>query len=220
MKQRLTPEIIAMRVARELEDGWYVNLGIGIPALVSDLISPDKTIVYQTEHGLLGVGPPAPPDQADPELVNTLAVPVTLIPGAAIFHSADSFVMIRGGHLDATVLGAFQVSEQGDIANWMVPQRGVGSIGGAADLVTGAKHVFVAMEHTTREGQPRILRRCTYPLTGKGVVDKIFTDVAVIEVTPEGLLLREVAPGFTHQDVQAMTEPRLRVSKDLREIEI
>ncbi len=209
-----------MRIARELGDGFYVNLGIGLPTLVANFLPPDRTVFLQSENGVLGVGPAPADGEADPDLVNAGGLPITLLPGGCFFSSHDSFAMIRGGHIDLAVLGAFQVSEQGDLANWMLPERGVGSIGGAADLVCGAKRVIVAMEHTSRDGRPRIVRQCSYPLTGRGVVDTIVTDVAVIAVTPEGLLLRELAPGWTPAAVQAITEPRLRLAPDLKEMEL
>ncbi|MBI2866334.1 MAG: CoA transferase subunit B [Chloroflexi bacterium] len=216
----LSRELIALRVARELRDGFYVNLGIGLPTLVANFIPPDITVILQAENGMLGYGHIAEEGEIDPDLVNAGGQYVTLIPGGCFFHSADSFAMIRGGHMDLTVLGGLQVSEKGDLANWMVPQRGVGSIGGAMDLVYGAKRVIIAMEHTTRGGEPRILRECSYPITGKGVVDTIITSLAVIEVTPDGLLLQEVAPGVTPEEVQVVTEPPLALSASLREMEL
>ncbi|MBI2885930.1 MAG: 3-oxoacid CoA-transferase subunit B [Chloroflexi bacterium] len=209
-----------MRIARELEDGWYVNLGIGLPTLVANYLPPDKLVVIHSENGVLGVGPAPELGQEDPDLCNAGGQPVTLIPGGCLFGHAESFAIIRGRHLDVAVLGALQVSEGGDLANWMLPQRGVGSIGGGADIARGAKRVYVAMEHTTREGEPKILRQCSYPLTGRGVVNAIFTDLAVIRVSPQGLLLEEIAPGWTPEEVQARTEPRLMVSPALREIRL
>lgn len=220
MKSGLTRELIALRIARELRDGYYVNLGIGLPTLVSNFIPQDIEVFLQSENGVLGYGPIAEPDQIDQDLINAGGQPVTLVPGASFFHHADSFAMIRGGHLDVTVLGGLQVSEKGDLANWMVPERGVGSIGGAMDLVSGAKRVIVAMEHITREGEPRIVKECTYPLTGKGVVNLVVTNLGVIEVTKEGLVLRELAPGLTPEEVQAVTEPRLLLAPDLKEMEL
>jgi len=216
----LTRELIALRVAKELRDGFYVNLGIGLPTLVSNFIPPDITVILQSQNGMLGYGRLAEEHELDPDLINAGGQFVTLTPGACFFHSADSFAMIRGGHVDLTVLGGLQVSERGDLANWMVPQRGVGSIGGAMDLVYGARRVIIAMEHTTRRGEPRIVRQCTFPLTGKGVVNTIITNLAVMEVTREGLVLQEVAPGVTPEEVQAASEPRLRVSPQLREMEL
>lgn len=217
-KERLPREVILMRVARELEDGSYVNLGIGMPTLVANYIGPEKTVIIHSENGLVGTGPMPEPGQEDPDLCNAGGQPVTMIPGAAIVHHADSFAIVRGKHLDAAVLGGLQVSEKGDLANWMRPDRGVGSIGGAADIARGAKKVYVAMEHVTKEGEFKIVKRCTYPLTGAGVVHTIFTDAAVIRVTPQGLVLEEAAPGWTPEDVQAITEPTLLVSPQFREI--
>ncbi len=216
----LTRELIALRVAKELRDGFYVNLGIGLPTLVSNFIPSGMTVTLQAENGMLGYGRIAQEEEIDPDLINAGGQYVTLAPGACFFHSADSFAMIRGGHVDLTVLGGLQVSERGDLANWMVPQRGVGSIGGAMDLVCGAKRVIIAMEHTARGGIPRIVRECTYPLTGKGVVNTIVTSLAVVEVTRQGLVLQEVAPGVTPEEVQAATEPRLILSPKLREMEL
>ncbi|MBI2917560.1 MAG: CoA transferase subunit B [Chloroflexi bacterium] len=215
----LTRELIALRVVKELRDGFYVNLGIGLPTLVSNFIPPGMTVILQSENGMLGYGRIAEEREIDPDLINAGGQYVTLAPGACFFHSADSFAMIRGGHVDLTVLGGLQVSEKGDLANWMVPQRGVGSIGGAMDLVYGAKRVIIAMEHTAK-GQPRIVRECTYPLTGRRVVNTIVTNLAVIEVTRQGLVLQEVAPSVTAEEVQAVTEPRLIISPDLREMEL
>jgi 3-oxoacid CoA-transferase subunit B len=214
--QGITRELIAARVARELRGGMYVNLGIGLPTLVSNF-APDG-VILQAECGVLGYGRIAADEERDPDLINAGGQYVTLNPGGAFFHSADSFGMIRGGHVDVAVLGGFQVSETGDLANWLNPERGIGSIGGAMDLAAGARRVIVAMEHVTREGAPKIVRRCTYPLTGAGVVDLIVTDLAVLEVTPDGLVLREVAPGLTSEEIQAVTEPRVIVPPDVREM--
>lgn len=220
MKSGLSRELIAMRVAQELRDGYYVNLGIGLPTLVSNFIPEGKDIILHAENGILGYGRIADEGEMDPDLVNAGSQPLTLNPGAAFFNSADAFAMIRGGHIDVSVLGAFQVSERGDLANWMVLEREVGSVGGSMDLVSGTKKVIVAMEHTTRSGEPRIVKECTYPLTGRGVVNTIITNLAVIEVTPEGLLLKEVAPSVTPEEVQAVTEPEVKLAKDLREMEL
>ena len=216
----LTRELIALRVARELRDGMVVNLGIGLPTLVSNFIPEGISVLFQAENGILGYGGIAPDDEYDQDLINAGGQPVTLLPGAAFFHSADSFAMIRGGHIDLSVLGGLQVSEKGDLANWMVPARKAGSIGGAMDLAVGAKKLIVAMEHTTKDGGPRIVRECTYPLTAVRAVDLIVTSLAAIEVTPEGLVLTEVAPGITPEEVYAATEPRLTPAKDLREMEL
>jgi len=220
VKERLDRETIAMRIAKELRDGYYVNLGIGIPTLVSDFIPEGRTIIFQAENGILGYGALATEEERDADLINAGGQPVTLVPGASFFHHADSFAMIRGGHIDLTVLGGYQVSEKGDLANWMVPWRKAGSIGGAMDLVSGAKRVIVAMEHTTKDGEPKIVKECTYPLTGKECVDLVVTDLAVIEVTKEGLLLKEYAPGFSVEEIQAVTEPKLKIAEDLKEIEL
>ncbi len=216
----LTRELIALRVARELRDGMVANLGIGLPTLVSNFIPEGITVLLQAENGILGYGGIAPDDQYDQDLINAGGQPVTLRPGAAFFDSADSFAMIRGGHVDLSVLGGFQVSEKGDLANWMRPERKAGSIGGAMDLAVGARKLIVAMEHTTKNGEPRIVRECSYPLTAIRAVDLIITNLAAIEVTPEGLLLTEVAPGVTPEEVYAATEPRLTPAKDLREMEL
>ena len=213
----LSRELIALRVARELREGMVVNLGIGLPTLVSNFVPPDMEILFQAENGILGYGGISETD-FDPDLINAGGQPVTLRPGASFFDSAVSFAMIRGGHVDVAVLGGLEVSEQGDLANWYIPERGGGSIGGAMDLAVGARRLIVAMSHTTRDGRPRIRKRCEYPLTAPGVVDLIVTDLAVIEVHPDGLLLTEVAPGVTPDLVQARTEPPLRVSPRLREI--
>ena len=217
---RLAREVIAMRVAKELPDGACVNLGIGIPTLVSQFMPEGRAVVYHSESGVLNYGPLAGEGEEDIDLINAGGQFLAPSPGMAFFHSADAFAMIRGGHIDVAVLGAFQVSERGDLANWMLPSLGVGNIGGAMDLAAGAKRVIVAMEHGDPQGHPKIVRECSYPLTGPACVDLIVTDVAVIAVTPRGLLLREVAPGWTPQEVQAITEPRLAVSPDVREFEL
>ncbi len=219
-KERMPRELILMRVAKELEDGSYVNLGIGMPTLVANYIGDGKTVIIHSENGLVGTGPMPEPGQEDPDLCNAGGQAVTMIPGAAIVHHADSFAIVRGKHLDAAVLGGLQVAENGDLANWMRPDRGVGSIGGAADIARGAKKVYVAMEHITKDGEFKIVKRCSYPLTGAGVVHTIFTDAAVIRVTPQGLVLEEAAPGWTPEDVQAITEPTLIVSPDFKEISL
>ena len=218
MKERLDREVIAMRVAKELPDGAYVNLGIGMPTLVSNYVPEGRTIIFQAESGLLNCGPIAEEGPEDIDLINAGGQFLLPVPGMAFFHSADSFGMIRGGHIDVTVLGGFQVSEKGDLANWFLPARGIGGMGGAMDLVVGAKRVIVTMEHVDPKGQPKILKECTYPLTGKECVDLIVTDLGVIEVTPQGLTLREVAPGWTPQEVQEQTEARLIVPPDVSEM--
>ncbi|MCH9010712.1 MAG: 3-oxoacid CoA-transferase subunit B [Chloroflexi bacterium] len=219
-KARLEREIIAMRVARELQDGDVVNLGIGIPSLCSQFVPEGRSVMYHSESGVLNFGPLAEPGEEDMDLTNASGHFLAWVPGMSFFHSADAFAMIRGGHIDVTVLGALQVSEKGDLANWMLPERGVGNVGGAMDLAAGAKRVIVAMEHTDRSGRSKLVRECTYPLTGKECVDLIVTDIAVIEPKEEGLLLREVAPGWTAEDVQRETEPDLLVSSDLCDIQL
>lgn len=217
---RLDRETIALRVARELPDGAYVNLGIGIPTLVSQFVPEGRTIIYHAEDGILNYGPLAGQGQEDIDLINAGLQFLLPVPGMAFFHSADAFAMIRGGHIDIAVLGAFQVSEHGDLANWLRPDRGIGNIGGAMDLAAGAKRVIVAMEHTDPQGKSKVVRDCSFPLTGSRCVSLVVTDVAVIEVMPQGLLLRELAPGWTPQEVQAITEPRLALAHDLKEMEL
>ena len=218
----LSRELIALRIAKELEDGTYVNLGIGIPTLVSDWIE-GRDIVLQAELGMLNTGPLAQQGQVEQDLINASAQPVTELPGSCYFSENESFAMIRGGYMDAAVLGALQVSEKGDLAGWNNPGRGlpddIGNIGGSMDLAVGAKRVIVAMIHTTREGDYKICKQCSYPLTAQGVVDTIVTDLAFISVTPEGLVLRELAPGITAEDVQSVTEPKLIIAGDLKEMD-
>ena len=219
-KLRLDREIIAMRVARELQDGDVVNLGIGIPSLCSQFVPEGREVLYHSESGVLNFGPMAEPGEEDVDLTNASGQFLAWYPGMSFFHSADAFAMIRGGHIDVTVLGALQVSETGDLANWMLPERGIGNVGGAMDLAAGAKRVIVAMEHSDRKGNSKIVKECEYPLTGKACVDIIVTDIAVIEVTDEGLLLTEVAPGWTRQDVQAETAAPLKISPQLQDIQL
>lgn len=205
-KVRLTREQIAQRAAFELPDGAYVNLGWGIPNLIADYLPNNVEVYFHSENGILGMGRRAKPGEEDYDLVDAMKVPVTLMPGASFFHQADAHLMTRGGHLDVAVLGGFQVSEKGDLANWKVPgAKGSGGIGGAMDIAAGAKKLIVCMEHTTKEGAPKIVRQCTYPLTGLACVDTIVTDLAVIDVKPEGLMLREVAPGWSIEELQKLT---------------
>jgi len=226
MKHRLDREGIAMRVARELEDGQCINLGFGIPTLVSSFIPPEMTIFFHSEHGIIGYGRVLTIDEMDKmdyDFINAGGQFVTPLPGMCIVDHAVSFTLIRGGRLDISVLGALQVSEEGDLASWTrshdIRQGGI-SVGGAMDLAIGAKKVIVGMEHVTKDGRPKIVKKCSFPLTAKKCVDLIVTDLAVIKLTAEGLLLKEIAPGWIVEEVQALTEPKLIVAKDLKEVEL
>ena len=219
-KQRLEREVVAMRVAKELPDGSYVNLGIGIPTLVSGFVAEDSVVFYHSESGVLNCGPLADEGDEDIDLINAGGQFLQPVPGMAFFSSVDGFAMIRGGHVDVTVLGAHQVSAKGDLANWMLPERGVGNIGGAMDLAAGAKQVIVAMEHTDRHNHIKIVEECDYPITSKACVSLIVTDLAVMQPTEQGLVLKEVAPGWTAEEVQQLTGARLILAPDLKEYEL
>ncbi|MCM3567500.1 3-oxoacid CoA-transferase subunit B [Neobacillus mesonae] len=219
-KTLLTREQVAERIAQDLHDGAIVNLGIGIPVLVSNYVSNDAEIIYQSEQGVLGMGSVAKPGEEDPDLVNASKQPVTLVPGGSFCHHADSFAMLRGRHIDIAVMGGMQVSEKGDLANWKVKGAELGSIGGAMDIALGSRKLFIAMTHTSKDGGFKIVKELDYPVTALRCVDRIYTDMAIIDVTSEGLVLKEVAPGLNAEDVQKVTEARLIVSNELKEMSI
>ena len=217
---KLERQAMCDRLAMEFQDGWIVNLGVGMPTLCSNYTDPDKDIIFHSENGVIGYGPLAPAGEEDQHLVNAGGQKVTAKPGMAIVHHADSFALIRGGMIDVTVLGAYEVSENGDFANWRIPTRKGGGIGGAMDLAACAKRVFVAMEHTTRDGKPKLLHRCRLPITAPGVVKLLATDLGLFEFTPEGFILMEIAPGWTPDEIRNLTEANLIVSKDVKEFRL
>ncbi len=220
MSEPLDREVMAMRVAREFQDGDVVNLGIGIPTLASSFVPEERQVTFHSESGVLGYGEVLGDEDGDIDLINAGGQFVAPLPGMSLFGSVEAFAMIRGGHIDVTVLGGMQVSERGDLANWMFPERGIGNVGGAMDLAAGARRIIVVMEHTTKQGLPRIVNECDYPITGLRCVNLIVTNIAVIEVTAGGLVLNEIAPGFSPEEVQAWTEPKLIVSPDLKDVEL
>ena len=219
-KERMTRDVVAMRVAKELPEGAYVNLGIGIPTLVSNYVTDEKLVIYQSESGILNCGPLSEDGEEDVDLINAGGQFLQALPGMSFLSSDEAFAMIRAGRIDVTVLGALQVSSKGDLANWMLPQRGVGNVGGAMDLAVGAKRVIVAMDHTDRQGNPKLVEECTFPLTAQGCVSLVVTDLAVVEVTSKGLELKELAPDWTFEEVQELTGARLIPASDLKEVEL
>ena len=219
-KFKLDRQTMALRAAKEFKDGDSVNLGIGIPVLCANYIPAGREVLFHSENGILGFGELTAPGEGDPDLLNASGQTVHPKPGMSCFGHAESFCMIRGGHLDISVMGGFQVSEKGDLANYMIPERQIGTIGGAMDLAYGAKRKIIVMNHTTKDNQPRILKKCTYPITAVNCVNLIITDIAVIEVTKKGLVLKEIAPGWTPDEVQKLTEPKLTIAPDLHEIEL
>jgi 3-oxoacid CoA-transferase B subunit len=216
-KPRLARQAMCDRLAMEFQDEWIVNLGVGMPTLCSNYVDPQKSLIFHSENGVIGYGPLAKPEAVDRHLVNAGGQHVTPVPGMAIVHHADSFALIRKGMVDVTVMGAYEVAENGDFANWRIPNRKGGGIGGAMDLAACAKRVFIALEHTTREGKPRLLKRCTLPITAPGVVKLVATDLGLFEVTSRGFKLCEHAPGWTPEEIQELTEARLIIGDDLRE---
>lgn len=216
-KPKLERQAMCDRLAMEFQDGWIVNLGVGMPTLCSNYVDPNKDIIYHSENGVIGYGPLAPEGEEDPHLVNAGGQNVTSRPGMAIVHHADSFALIRGGMIDVTVLGAYEVSENGDFANWRIPTRKGGGIGGAMDLAACAKRVFIAMEHTTRDGRPKLLHRCQLPITAPGAAKLLATDLGLFEIGPDGFVLREYAPGWTPDEIQVLTEAKIVVPNDIKE---
>jgi 3-oxoacid CoA-transferase B subunit len=219
-KFKLDRQTMALRVAKEFQDGNVVNLGIGIPVLAANYIPAGREVVFHSENGILGFGEITAPGEGDPDLVNAGGQTVTVQPGMSCFGHAESFTMIRGGHVDVSVMGGYQVSEKGDLANWLVPERKIGTIGGAMDLAYGVKRLIVTMNHVTKKGDPRVVKKCTYPITALTCVKLLITDIAVIEVTDKGMVLKEVAPGWTPEEVQSLTEPKLIVDPGCHEIEL
>ena len=219
MSQRLNRKQVAWRIAQDIDDGAYVNLGIGQPELVANYVPEDREIVFHSENGILGMGPEPEPGEGDEELINAGKKPVTMVPGGSFFHHADSFAMVRGGHIDICVLGAFQVSGAGDLANWSTGKPGaVPAVGGAMDLAAGAKRVFVMMDHLNKDGEATIVERCGYPLTGERVVTTIYTDLAVVDVAPDGLVAREIVDGLDFADLARRTAAKIRLANDWRRI--